>query len=89
MKKILTVFGIILFISAVIYIRRLIILKLRKKHLTTGSYADRTAYMYKYAKNLLSQLHIEQKDMQYIQFAEFVEYKLVHFVLKRESSSNL
>lgn len=83
MKKILTVFGIILFISAVIYIRRLIILKLRKKHLTTGSYADRTAYMYKYAKNLLSQLHIEQKDMQYIQFAEFVEYKLVPFYFEK------
>ena len=82
-KKILTAFGIILLISAVFYIRRLVVLKLRNKRFTAGSYADRTAYMYKYAKSLLNQLHIEQKDMQYIQFAEFVEYKLVPFYFEQ------
>lgn len=62
--------------TLLIYLRRVLILYIRKKHFSDGSRRSRIAYMYSYTEKLLKYLKIKQEDMQYAEFAVHVEEEL-------------
>lgn len=69
------IYTIIFLVSAIlmIYLRRAVILYLRKQHFTEGSRKARMGYMYEYTEKLLKYLKINCDDMQYTVLAEHVE----------------
>lgn len=62
--------------ALLIYLRRTLILYIRKKHLNDSSRKSRMKYMYSYTEKLLKYLKIKQEDMQYTEFAVHVEEEL-------------
>ncbi|MDE6789977.1 MAG: hypothetical protein K2J47_11785, partial [Ruminococcus sp.] len=62
--------------ALLIYLRRAVILYLRKQHFTESSRKSRMGYMYEYTEKLLKYLKINRDDMQYTVFAEHVEESL-------------
>lgn len=57
----------------VIYLYRCIMLYVRNSHFTKGSTKSRMKYIYRYAEKLLKYLKSEQNDMNYKDFADFIE----------------
>lgn len=62
--------------ALLIYLRRVLILYIRKKHFNDGSRKSRMRYMYSYTEKLLKYLKIKQEDMQYNEFSAYVEESL-------------
>lgn len=60
----------------IIYLRRCIILKVRKKRFTTGSPERRVEYIYYYTERLLALMKIHRDNRFYTEFAEYVEGRL-------------
>ncbi len=59
--------------ALLLYIRRLIILFIRRKHFSDGSRKSRMQYIYLYAEKLLKYLKIRQDNMEYAEFSALVE----------------
>lgn len=64
---------IIIVSAAVIFIRRMIILNLRRKRFTSGSSSDRINSIYRYAEQLLAMLKLKNKSGNYTEFSRIVE----------------
>ncbi len=60
----------------IIILRRKLVIYIRNKHFTSGSYRKRMAYMYEYTEKLLNYLKISRNDMQYAEFSEYIEKTL-------------
>lgn len=60
----------------IIYLRRRIILAVRKKRFTAGSPEQRVEYIYCYTERLLALMKIRRGDRFYTEFAEYVEERL-------------
>jgi hypothetical protein len=72
-KNILISASAVILIFLLIYLRRCIIISIRRKHFTHGSNNRRTTYMYDYAEKLLSVLKISRGEMQYTEFAAYAD----------------
>lgn len=72
-KKILAVIIPFLLLIAFILIRRYVSINSRRRRMTTGSGTQRISHMYDYAGLLLSEIGIERRERQYLEFAEYAE----------------
>ncbi len=72
-KHIIYILVMIILIVAAIIIRRIIILKLRYKHFTSGTVSDRINSMYHYSEQLLSILGFKNEKKNYTEFSKYIE----------------
>lgn len=59
--------------AAIVYVRRMIILRIRLKRFTVGNARQRMGHMYSYAERLLKLCKVTREDKGYTDFAKLVE----------------
>lgn len=79
-KKIFIVIAVLL----LIFLRRWIIIFVRNKKLNSGKAKKRVMNNYKYVTKLLNYMGIKQKNLQYSEFSDLVEYKLADTYFEKD-----
>ena len=81
------IFVLAVFIGAIL-LRRQIILNIRRKNFSTGSYSRRIGFMYSYSEKLFALLNLENDDKQYVRFTEKIEETLGDSYFDKGSFNN-
>ena len=72
-KNILPIITAFIMLAALVFIRRMIILRLRQKRFTSNSGTERINSIYRYSEQLLALLKLKNKNGNYTEFSRMVE----------------